>query len=127
MHCRLKECIFDVSPLYSFWCFSFERYNGILEKMQKSWNAPELQLIIHKFSNLQTLAADILPQDSPLQLVSCLQRVSEHETALPDLVIDSLSVLKYKNYMLCHLENICAIKLPFHHVVSPGREKFVRS
>ena len=73
--------------------------------MQKSWNAPELQLI-HKFSNLQTLAVVIVPQDSPLQLVSCLQRVREHETALPDLVIDSLSVLKYEYYMLCHLENI---------------------
>ena len=67
MQCHLKECIFDMGPLYSFWCFSFECYNGILEKMQKSWNASELQLI-HKFSNLQTLAADILPQGSPLQL-----------------------------------------------------------
>ena len=58
-------------------------------------------------------------------MCSCLQRVREHKTALPDLVIDSLSVLKYENYMLCHLEDICAIKLPFHHVVSPGREKFM--
>ena len=26
MHCHLKECILDVGPLHSFWCFSFERY-----------------------------------------------------------------------------------------------------
>ncbi len=31
MHCHLRECILDVGPLHSFWCFSFERYNGILE------------------------------------------------------------------------------------------------
>lgn len=30
MHLHLKECLFDYGPSYSFWCFSFERYNGIL-------------------------------------------------------------------------------------------------
>ena len=30
-HGHLKECILDVGPLYSFWCFSFERYNWTLE------------------------------------------------------------------------------------------------
>jgi len=56
MHCRLSDYIMDVGPLHSFWCFSFERYNGILEKMQKSWQAPEIQLI-HKFTSLQTLVS----------------------------------------------------------------------
>lgn len=45
MHCHLKDCILDVGPLYSFWHFSFERYNGILEGMQKTWHAPERQLM----------------------------------------------------------------------------------
>lgn len=27
---HLKECIHDFGSVYSFWCFSFERYNGIL-------------------------------------------------------------------------------------------------
>lgn len=26
--CHLKDCIFNFGPIYSFWCFSFERYNG---------------------------------------------------------------------------------------------------
>ena len=30
MHLHLKDCILDYGPCYSFWCFSFERYNGIL-------------------------------------------------------------------------------------------------
>ena len=77
LHCHLKECILDAGPLYSFWCFSFERYNGILEKMQKSWNAPEVQLI-HKFSNLQMLAAIDLPEDSPEELVQCFKRIKEY-------------------------------------------------
>jgi hypothetical protein len=29
---HLKECVYDYGPLYVFWCFSFERMNGILGK-----------------------------------------------------------------------------------------------
>ena len=31
MHGYLKECILDFGSIHNFWCFSFERYNGILE------------------------------------------------------------------------------------------------
>lgn len=27
---HICECIFDYNPLYSFWCYSFERMNGLL-------------------------------------------------------------------------------------------------
>ena len=30
MHTHLVECIMDYGPVYAFWLFSFERYNGIL-------------------------------------------------------------------------------------------------
>lgn len=30
LHGHLAECIRDYGPVYSFWCFSFERMNGIL-------------------------------------------------------------------------------------------------
>jgi len=30
---HIKECCEDYGPLYSFWCFSFERMNGILGKL----------------------------------------------------------------------------------------------
>ena len=29
---HLRECLDDFGPLYAFWCFSFERMNGILGK-----------------------------------------------------------------------------------------------
>lgn len=28
MHLHIKECLLDYGPLYSFWCFPFERLNG---------------------------------------------------------------------------------------------------
>lgn len=30
LHGHLQDCILDYGPIYSFWCFSFERYNGIM-------------------------------------------------------------------------------------------------
>ena len=52
--CHLKECILDYGPLSSFWCFPFERYNGFLEGLQKSWNGPEKQMM-YKFFNMQNI------------------------------------------------------------------------
>ena len=30
LHCHLAKCLHDYGPVHSTWCFSFERYNGIL-------------------------------------------------------------------------------------------------
>ena len=30
LHGHLRDCILDYGPVYSFWCFSFGRYNGIM-------------------------------------------------------------------------------------------------
>ena len=30
LHCHIKECMEDYGTVYGFWCFSYERYNGIL-------------------------------------------------------------------------------------------------
>ena len=30
LHCHIAECLRDYGPVHSTWCFSFERYNGIL-------------------------------------------------------------------------------------------------
>ena len=34
---HLCECTYDYGPLYSFWCFSFERMNGFLGKIDSSF------------------------------------------------------------------------------------------
>lgn len=124
MHCHLKECIVDAGPLYSFWCFSFERYNGLLGNMKKSWHAPEVQLI-HKFHNLQLLASVILPDDSPDELLHCFQNAKDYRTSLPSPVIDTFSVLKYEQNLFCPPQRISAHKLDIHYPVPPGREKFM--
>ncbi len=44
MACHLQECILYVGPLQKFWCYPYERYNGVLESFNKSWMQPEKQL-----------------------------------------------------------------------------------
>ena len=52
MACHLADCVFDYGVLSSFWWVPFERLNGTLEGMKKSWLLPEKQMFI-KYNNLQ--------------------------------------------------------------------------
>lgn len=45
MHGHLKEVVEDYGPVYAFWLFSYERYNGILESQPNNNRAMEPQLM----------------------------------------------------------------------------------
>ena len=45
LHCHLKDIILDHGPVHSFWCFSFERYNGIMGSISTNKRSLELQLM----------------------------------------------------------------------------------
>ena len=45
LHGHIKEVIQDYGPVQEFWCFSFERYNGILGKQPTNNRAIEPQLL----------------------------------------------------------------------------------
>ena len=45
LHFHLKECVIDFGPVHAFWCFSFERFNGILGTMQVNGRSVEIQLM----------------------------------------------------------------------------------
>ena len=45
LHCHLAECIRDFGPIYSFWLFSFERYNGMLGKFPTNCKRIESQVM----------------------------------------------------------------------------------
>ena len=123
MHNHLKDCIPDVGPLHSFWCFAFERCNGILEKMQMSWKAPEIQLI-HKFSNLQALVTTQHMQTLPIELQECFVKMKQEKMAVPVAITDSSLVLKYESNTLCVADEVCAKKYAFQTPLSPRREKY---
>ena len=45
MHCHLRSCIDDYGPLYGFWLFAFECYNGILGSTPNNSHSIEVQLM----------------------------------------------------------------------------------
>jgi hypothetical protein len=65
LHCHLKDIIRDYGPIHSFWCFSFERYNGILGSFTTNNRSIELQLMRKlttlRFLDNMTLDKDLLP------------------------------------------------------------------
>ena len=66
LHFHLKDCLLDYGPVYSFWCFAFERYNGILGGYHTNNKAVEPQFMrkfvteqeIHSL-NFSTINPDI--------------------------------------------------------------------
>ena len=42
---HLTQCCFDYGPLYSFWCYSYERMNGLLGNNDSGYYS-EFRLII---------------------------------------------------------------------------------
>ena len=53
LHTHLLSCIKDYGPIYSFWLFSFERYNGLLGSFKTNQHSVELQLMRRFMSDLQ--------------------------------------------------------------------------
>lgn len=54
LHLHLKQCFLDYGPAHSFWCYSFERYNGLLGSYSTNNKAVEVQ-IMRKFIYSQHL------------------------------------------------------------------------
>ena len=52
LHSHLADRVLDFGPVYSFWLFSFERYNGILGEYGTNQRAVEIQLM-RKFTSSQ--------------------------------------------------------------------------
>lgn len=44
LHFHLKDCLLDYGPVHSFWCFPFERMNGIMGKYHTNNDMIEEQL-----------------------------------------------------------------------------------
>lgn len=52
LYSHLVDSVLDYGPVYSFWLFSFERYNGILGEFGTNQRAVEIQ-VMRKFTSSQ--------------------------------------------------------------------------
>ena len=74
MHLHLKNTILDYGPVYSFWLFSYERYNGILEHQPTNNRSIEIQLMSRfiRDNNAYTIQLPLMYRDE-LQSLTLLR------------------------------------------------------
>ena len=129
MHLHLCKCIENYGPPCSFWCFPFERFNGILGGFQSNWIAPEQQMA-NKFLTYQKLLTVDVSKALPLELqeffgqnMSRCGHVSVGEGSLEQSHVDSLSLLHYKRNATCSVCDIDASE-NVHHDLSRIYERW---
>lgn len=113
-------------PLPAFWCFSFERYNGILEGMAKSWLEPEKQML-SKFRGLQFIK-NVFSSVQGTDFVAdicCLPMFQPDTTrdSVEQTLADASSILDQEIYHTCALPLIDATEKDYHTLLSPLSEK----
>lgn len=82
MHCHLHDCIKDFGPLHGFWCYAFERYNGILGNMPNNNRCIEGQLMSRFLRENQALSS-LPPNEFSEQLLPVFPTV-KHAGSLAD-------------------------------------------
>ena len=111
MHMNLCKCIENYGPVTAFWCFPFERFNGILGTFQTNWIAPEQQMAKKFLSYQQILLMDIpfaLPHEFKEFFEDHLSKCANltlGEGSLMQTHVDSLSLIEYKKNSLCPWEH----------------------
>ena len=115
----------DFGPLSSFWCFPYERYNGLLEGISKSWILPEKQMFL-KFLGMQKIkqVCSLQTSDDNLQAILYQQVYSgtaDYSSVGQTKTCDTTHVQRREN-ISCNVFKLNATKL-YEHLVPPYKEK----
>lgn len=99
LHCHLASCVRDFGPVYSFWLFSFERYNGHLGSLPNNGRSIELQ-IMRRFTRDAHVNSIELPekcQELFIKNFSELKMCNEIEMKVTDQEIRHLLYLSKRS------------------------------
>lgn len=94
LHCHIAECVRDFGPLASFWCFSFERFNGLLGDLPTNNRSIELQV-------MKRFVAD----NSHFQLLECSSDPSgdQNTSLFHQVVVDHVYQFHSAKHLDSHL------------------------
>ena len=76
LHCHLADCIIDYGPLHNFWCYPFERYNGILGSLPNSNRSIESQLMQRFLSENEILSCSF-PDEFSDSFLPCFPKMRQ--------------------------------------------------
>ena len=98
IHIHLRECFLDYGPPHTFWCFSFERYNGILGSYHTNKRNIECQFM-RKFITQQAIICLEITAENPLyDLLNTTSAVEQ--TFLSILYLCSTSIMTLESLLL---------------------------
>ena len=81
LHGHLATCVRDFGPVYSFWCFAFERINGILGSYHTNNHLISVQLT-NRFLDSKFYAPSNWPSQFSKEYLPLLQRFSYNKGSL---------------------------------------------
>ena len=92
LHLHLKDCVLDYGPVYSFWLFAFERFNGILGAYNTNNRDIEVQ-IMGEFLQYQQATKMEIPSGFP-QFTTILK--TSNAGSLHQIMCDGKALLELK-------------------------------
>ena len=101
LHLHLKETLLDFGPAHTTWCFSFERYNGILGEMTTNKKGIEVQFMRKFLKSQQVYSLSCGISDE--ELVKILPRTTSSQFSLSSSVTSDselLNLLKLSHGLL---------------------------
>lgn len=102
--CHLHECMMDYGPLHAFWCFGFERFNGILGSYPNNHQNISVT-IMKKFEDyLQANAHDVQVEFQPI-----LSEISDTDKSVTG--------------SLCDIQEHSELLKPFREYILPSEYK----
>ena len=85
LHNHLRECIEDFGPVHGFWCYPYERYNGLLGATPNNNRSVEAQFMKRILQENQ--AFSLIPQQNP-EIASCFPSM-RHTGSVADTMYSS--------------------------------------
>ena len=120
LHCHLKEIIVDHGPVHSFWCFSFERYNGIMGSISTNKRSLELQLM-RKLILSRFLDSVQLPLQYRTEFETLLSSPSSSNATTSNSLLSAASAADSMSTTIpintANWSDISHLKLPSHYKV----------
>ena len=130
LHCHLGECIEDYGPIQGFWCYPFERYNGLLGSTPNNNRSIECQImqrILRENEALYLYSEDNIPES----LVRCFPQMhytgSVAETMVDSDIMGTIHNDEMSSWTLPDtLESvICLPKCKSHYVLSSTQKRTI--
>ena len=115
MHLHLRHCLLDYGPIYGFWCFPYERYNGKLGDYATNRKSIEVQ-VARKFLREHFLRSLPVPHDYRT-LLSVYPNTGYD--ASPHFGLNAITLADYHYINKCQ-SVVCPVSAPHFGLTDPA-------